>query len=122
MNARSRRDHVTPPLVAGHRRDGRRHVVELAGEIDIATIDGVRTAYDHALAGPGRELWVDLSAVEFMDSTGIAALLDLRRRADDGREVVVVCPDGPVRRLLELTGLDQLMGVQRAHSSARRAA
>jgi anti-sigma B factor antagonist len=113
---------VVPPLVADHRRVGPRHVVELAGEIDISTIDGVRDAYDHALAGPCRELWVDLSEVEFMDSTGIAALLDLRRRAEDDREVVVICPAGAVRRLLELTGLDQLLVVHRSRSAADHAA
>ena len=53
---------------------------------------------------------VELSELEFLDSTGVAALV--RMRAVLGREdraLGVVCPPGPVRRMLELAGIADLL-------------
>jgi anti-sigma B factor antagonist len=53
---------------------------------------------------------VDLSDVAFLDSSGVHALL--RARAQLGREerqLVIVCPSGPARRLFEVAGIDDLL-------------
>lgn len=55
---------------------------------------------------------VDLTAVTFMDSTGLSILLNARRRyTAAGRTLVVLCPDGPARRVLRLTGLEETLSV-----------
>jgi anti-anti-sigma regulatory factor len=52
---------------------------------------------------------VDLAAVEWLDSSGLAALLRLHRLvADAGGGVRVVEPSPAVRRMLETTQLDRL--------------
>ncbi len=80
-------------------------VLHVAGEIDIATAPALDTAIDGA-TGKDEDLAIDLTGVEFMDSTGlrslIAAKLDLQ---DSGRRLVVLPGSGTVRRLFEVAGV-----------------
>jgi anti-anti-sigma factor len=63
--------------------DGERTTLRLAGELDMATAGRLEAAVAAALARQESELVVDLTAVGFMDSTGLRALL--RARRDCGR-------------------------------------
>ena len=55
---------------------------------------------------------VDLSDCGFIDSTGLSLLVEAKRQpVDDDRRFGVCCPDADVRRLLELTGIDQAVGL-----------
>jgi anti-sigma B factor antagonist len=87
--------------------DGRRAVLAARGEIDLATVDHLRHAIERAAATKASEVWVDLTAVDFMDSTGLSALV-VGHRALPGR-FVVICPDGPPRRALEISGLHEVL-------------
>jgi CRP/FNR family transcriptional regulator, cyclic AMP receptor protein len=83
------------PLEVRERLVGHRLVIAARGEIDLAAIgpleDAVRRAAESAVA----DVWVDLSEVEFMDSTGLTALLLAHRAIDGGhRRLAIVCPDG----------------------------
>ena len=89
-------------------RDGGRTRVALSGELDIASAEQL----DEGLAGvegdAGETLVLDLRGVEFIDSTGIRAVIaaDVRARAD-GRRLVVVRGAKAVERVLSLTQLDE---------------
>jgi anti-sigma B factor antagonist len=96
--------------------DGRRAVLAVKGEIDLATVEGLKEAFDAARLSGADEVWVDLTEVDFMDSTGLSALVS-GYRALDGR-LVVICPDGAPRRALDVSGLNELIRVYR---SAREA-
>jgi anti-sigma B factor antagonist len=89
-----------------------RAVIAVTGEIDMATVDGLNAALA-AVVGAD-EVWVDLTEVGFMDSTGLSALVS-GHRALDGR-FVVVCPDGAARRALDVSGLDELIHVRHSTS------
>jgi anti-sigma B factor antagonist len=90
--------------------DGRRAVLAARGDIDLATVDHLRDAIEQATeTNAGGEVWVDLSDVHFMDSTGLSALV-VGHRALPGR-FVVICPDGPPRRALEISGLHEVLRV-----------
>jgi anti-sigma B factor antagonist len=81
----------------------------LAGELDIADVQRLEQEIDAAVAGSEGAFLVDLTALEFLDSSGIRVLL--RARALLGREerdFALVCPYGPVRRAIELTGVSDL--------------
>jgi anti-sigma B factor antagonist len=81
----------------------------LAGELDIAEVPRLEHALDGAIADSAGAFVVDLGELEFLDSSGIRVLL--RARALLGREdrtLVLVCPHGPVRRAIELTGVSDL--------------
>ncbi|MEA2167525.1 MAG: anti-sigma factor antagonist [Solirubrobacteraceae bacterium] len=87
-------------------RDGGR-VLELTGTIDLDTVPALRDALAETLEHRDGPVVVDLRKVEFMDSGGLAALLNAQRRftrADRKLSLIVV--PGPVARLLETTRLD----------------
>jgi anti-anti-sigma factor len=97
---------------------GRRAVLSVAGEIDMTTAPALQEALESA-AGRAFEVWLDLTATTFMDSAGIHALSRAHARlAEANRRLVVICPNGPVRRVLTLIGLDQFLEI---HSSRRAA-
>src|SRR4051794_30012189 len=81
--------------------DGR-PVLRVEGEVDLLTTPVLVEALDGALAGAVR-VTVDLCEVVFMDSTGLRALLEARRRAEEagGGIDLRVRDGGPVARLLD---------------------
>jgi anti-sigma B factor antagonist len=87
-------------------RDGTTVTVAVDGDIDLSTADELEHAIAAPGAGPTTDVIVDLSAVRFIDSAGINALLKGRRQADaHGRSFRVSGAAGLVRELLEITGV-----------------
>ena len=92
------------------RRDGETVVVP-AGELDVARAPAVRDALAGALTGSAGPVVVDLSRVTFLDSTGLAALLNAARRLRRaGRDFAVVGARGPVRDVIRLAHLEADLG------------
>ena len=88
------------------------HVGELAvtvrGELDIGSADELSQALDNVVAD--QNVVVDLSAVDFMDSSGLAVLLrDSMRRRDAGASLQIRRPSAPVQRLLVFCCLEHLL-------------
>ena len=84
-------------------------VVTLRGEWDVANRDRLRAA----LHGVGAEsdVIVDLRDASFFDSTALAELIGLYKRLiAEGHHLETLMGSGNVRRLLELTSLDGLLG------------
>lgn len=80
--------------------------LSLAGELDIATADSVRTALERMQTEPPAVLMIDLRELAFMDSTGLQVMLQAARRADDyGGSLVLVRGPRPVQRMFELAQL-----------------
>lgn len=82
-------------------------VVHVRGEVDIASAGTLRETLIEVLgAAPDTHLIVDLSGVEFIDSTGIGVVAGASKRANanSGRFTVVVTTPA-VRRALDTTGL-----------------
>lgn len=87
-----------------------RDVLVVTGDVDLATAHEVVSAADawtrSGAEGPVR---IDLHGVTFLDSTGISALLQVRRlAASAGAEVVVVGRSPVVDRVFALAGIDDL--------------
>lgn len=91
--------------------DGDLHTMSVVGELDQGTAPELRGALAGALDAAGAVL-VDLSDCGFIDSTGLSLLVEAKRKLGDARRSFgVCCPDADVRRMLELTGIDQAVGV-----------
>jgi anti-sigma B factor antagonist len=90
-------------------RDGSTIIVAAAGEIDISTVGDLRGAVTDACSDCER-LRLDLTEIEFIDSTGLGGLLELRStlRAQDVT-LEIVAGEGPVRQAVEITGLGELL-------------
>jgi anti-sigma B factor antagonist len=100
--------------------DGCCFTVRLVGEVDIASVDQVRAATREASDRDGAaHLIVDCQQLDFLDSSGVKALLEAHN-AFDGK-VVLVRPRRVVTRVFEVTGLDQMFLVSDSLQQAQEA-
>ncbi|MCU1687101.1 MAG: hypothetical protein JWQ81_7840 [Amycolatopsis sp.] len=95
-------------------------VVTLVGEIDLASVGELEKQFVRAWEpAPPAVVVVDTAAVEFFSSPGLNVLLDVRRRADiDGTEFRVTVESSFVRRVLEVTGMDEYLAVYPSRADA----
>lgn len=85
-------------------------VVTLRGEWDVATRERLRNALQ--ALGTNNDVLVDLRDASFFDSTALAELIALYKRLNAaGRRLEALVGESNMRRLLELTSLDGLLGV-----------
>jgi anti-anti-sigma factor len=81
--------------------------VSVSGELDFATADALR--YRLQQLEPGGVLVVEARSLSFMDSSGIAVLLEAAARHD---LVTVTHASDAIRRVIEATGLSSILRVQ----------
>jgi anti-sigma B factor antagonist len=90
-------------------RHGEDVIVKLTGEFDIACEEYFEAAL-RPLEEPGSSVVVDLSALTFMDSTGLNQLIAAHERSGRrGFRLAIVPGDAHIRRTFELTGLDRIL-------------
>lgn len=84
-------------------------MVTVTGEIDLHTASTLRAAFDGVLGGTSHVVVVDLSAVTFLSSSGLSALIELHRGAESrGGAIRIVGEGRPVTRPLQAAGLAEL--------------
>lgn len=92
---------------------GDRAVVSVGGEVDLETASQLAEHALDALHQVSPHIVLDITGVTFMDSTGLKVLVTIERRAQlAGGSFVLVGASPPVRRILALTGLDQVFSLQ----------
>jgi anti-sigma B factor antagonist len=100
-------------LKVSSRSEGDRVVVALSGEIDLYTAPRLQSqlASELNVDHPVR-LVVDMSGVDFCDSTGMNVLLAAQRMArEHGGNVELSGPRPAVRKILQVTGLESVFTV-----------
>src|SRR3954447_4408512 len=86
------------------------YVVELYGEFDLSATEVARPELERVQQSDVKEIIVDLSALEFIDSTGLSALCQIYRKEKEGDgRVILLRPEGLVQRVFELTGLSDTL-------------
>jgi anti-sigma B factor antagonist/stage II sporulation protein AA (anti-sigma F factor antagonist) len=94
-----------------HRQGPDGPVLALRGSLDASAGEELERAVRVAEADGGA-LTLDLSGLDFMDSTGLGVVLDADLRASEaGRRFVVVPGDGEARRVLELVSVTERLTV-----------
>jgi anti-sigma B factor antagonist len=87
-------------------------VIKLSGEMDVASADEVSACLTDLLAA-GTDLVIDLSALEFIDSTGLGVLVAAGGRArEGGHRIRLRGPGKNVASTLSVTGLDRVFTVE----------
>lgn len=83
----------------------------VSGEVDSSTV-ATLASFLTPLPGESREVKVDMSEVAFMDSSGLRALIDAHREAEQSlRRLMITNPSSVVLRLIDLSGLQDVLHV-----------
>ncbi len=93
-------------------RAGRMITVSVEGELDLLTAPRLVAHVDQLLRVEPGDVLLDLEQTQFIDSAGLAILLNLKRRLDNrGHRLRVVCDEGPVRRVIQMARLEETLGI-----------
>jgi anti-sigma B factor antagonist len=102
--------------------DGGVRAVSITGELDQATADKLRAPLRETIEAGTSAIVIDMTDCGFIDSTGLGVIVeawkDLQARNGDSAAISICCPATEVRRLLEVTGLDQAIEIRDTRDEA----
>lgn len=99
-------------------RVGHRLVLALCGEVDLGSVAVLEAAVERVRTCGAAEVWIDLSRVGFIDSTGLSALLSARRVLVPARTLVLICPESQPLQVLRVAGLDRVFTIRPDRAAA----
>ena len=99
-------------LAVTDERVGPATLVRCVGEIDLATVSGLRDRLARLQVDGPPHLVIDLTGVTFIDSLGLGALIGAHKRARVLRGSFVVVPSAVARRVLVATALDRVFDLR----------
>lgn len=97
--------HAVGSLVLRSEREGDTHVVGLLGELDIAGASSLEEELLRVEATDAPSIVIDLSSLEFIDSTGIRLVLMAADRCADDERLTILRGPKQVHRVFEITDL-----------------
>lgn len=84
-------------------------IVELSGELDAYTCARFRDAMVDSIEAGNPSVVIDMSAVEYIDSSGLGTLVGgLKRASEKSGKIAVVCSSNQIRKVFEITGLEKV--------------
>ena len=97
-------------------------IIELEGEVDVYTAPQLKQQVIGVLESGARELVIDLTKVDYLDSTALGVLIGgLKRMREVDGNVTLVCPGPRIRRVFEITGLDKIFDIYNTQEDAQEA-
>lgn len=116
VTAEPLREALRPPgpvrLGMHEHRVGRIITIAVDGELDLLTAPKLAAHIDELIRAEPGDVVLDLTNTQFIDSAGLAILLNVQRRLERrGGQLKVICDDGPVMRVIELARLEEALGV-----------
>jgi anti-sigma B factor antagonist len=97
------------------REDGDRIRLTVRGEVDLYTSPELRKAIMKAVPAAQGGVEVELSAVDYMDSSGVATLVEgFKTARESAKAFILMNPSKSVMRVLELARLDAVFEINRA--------
>jgi anti-sigma B factor antagonist len=94
------------------------------GELDLNTAPNLEQPLEQVCTDPDASVLIDLTACDFIDSTGIALIVRAWQRVDRGAEgggtgrLVLSCSNDQVQRLLRITGVESSISVHSDRAAA----
>lgn len=97
-------------------------VVRIIGEIDHHSAVGMRTGIDgEIIEHRPKKLILDLSSVDFMDSSGLGLILGRYAAVQKvGGELVVLNPNDGVVKILKLAGAERILKIERVDINSEK--
>lgn len=94
-------------------------LISLDGEVDVYTAPQLKQQMIVLLECGAKEIVVDLSAVDYLDSTALGVLIGgLKRMRETDGNMLLICPTHRVRRVFEITGLDRIFDIYSTEEEA----
>jgi anti-anti-sigma factor len=91
----------------------RHALVTLAGELDTSNVAQLYEELADLTREGVRHIAINLAELEFVDSTGLSALIAVHKRAEaEGGELILLSPNRDIRRLFEITGIDTYFNIR----------
>jgi anti-anti-sigma factor len=107
-------EHRSPESLVHLERTENETVIHLHGDIDLFNAGELRTCLQDVTDGGENRVVIDLADLDFIDSSGLGAMVGgMRRLRRRGGDVVLRSPRASTVRLLDVTGLSQVLTVQR---------
>lgn len=95
-----------------HQTVGDCAVLAVRGEVDVYSAPALHDALGSLLASDAKAVVVDLTAVGFLDSTGLGVLVAARTAAlDVGSALPIACDHARILKLFKITGLDSVFEI-----------
>jgi len=89
------------------------HQLTLSGEIDAYTASELTEKLVPLMKKKGNKIIVDLSDIEYMDSTGLGVFVGaLKTSKKNGSELILKNLTDRVQRLFEITGLNEVIAIE----------
>jgi anti-sigma B factor antagonist len=87
-------------------------VISLRGEIDVYTAPRLRQALIDLIEGGNSDILVDMSRVDFLDSTGLGVLVGgLKRVKSKDGSLEIVATQDKILKIFEITGLSKVFPI-----------
>jgi anti-sigma B factor antagonist len=95
-------------------------LIELEGEVDVYTAPQLKQQMITLLEEGHVEMVVDLSKVEYLDSTALGVLIGgLKRVRERDGNLPLIVPSPRIRRVFEITGLDKIFDIYGSENEAK---
>lgn len=92
-------------------------LIELEGEVDVYTAPQLKQQMMAQLESGTKEIAVDLTKVEYLDSTALGVLIGgLKRMRERDGNLALICPSQRIKRVFEITGLDKIFDIYASES------
>ena len=113
---------IAPFNVEADTLEGGIWVFAVAGELDQATAPALREPLHQAVEDGASKVVIDMTSCGFIDSTGLGVIVEawkaLQARNGEAAAFAICCPEPEVRRLLQITGLDQAIAIRDTREEA----
>ncbi len=87
-------------------------LIDLEGEIDVYTAPDLKQQIINLLDSGVRHVIVNLTNVEYLDSTALGVLIGgLKRLRERDGTLDLICPNPRIKRIFEITGLDKIFDI-----------
>lgn len=94
-------------------------VLKLDGKLNMVSAPHLRQEVHSAVAAGNSKVVIDLSAVDFIDSSGLGALINgLKSTRQAGGDLRIAGPTEQVRLVLELTNMDRVLNAYETAETA----
>jgi anti-sigma B factor antagonist len=104
--------HVQVPFAISRRElDARTSVIDVEGDLDLATAPQLKWMLVDALDEGHSQLVLDLTRTTFMDSTALGVLVGVTRSLGADGTLAIVCASHTLAKIFELSGMDGVFAI-----------